>query len=236
MKGTKRSKNIERMIVEATKQGLSLFAWKASSHETIEKCEMKIKALRRDYNELELTPTDEYMTEVNKIITGNRILNIYIPDLSISFSSELKSVGDDKSIKIMLPSEYLFYERRKHERIRPTKSCYIEFDYNKQHFKRSLFDLSLGGFAMVLPKSDKITIIKGRTVKFFTVTIDDIKIRVTAECVSSFLVDRFKIENLPYGGYKLAFRFLEISRSDRIYLADYITNEVLKNQIEYKVI
>lgn len=233
MKEQKRSKDFDRMIVEAVQENLSFFAWQSIGG-TIEKCELKIKAYRKDYNEIELELCGGQEDKLAKVISGNRILNIYVPELSVSFSSELKSVGVDKKVKIYPPADYSFYERRKHERVQPAKSCYVTFEHNKQMIKKTIYDFSMGGIAVVLPKSDKVIITKGKIFTVFTLDIGLKKIKVKAECVNSFSIDRFKFDNLPYGGFKLAFRFTEISKEDKAFLAEFVTHEMLMQQVQKK--
>lgn len=233
MKEQKRSKDFDRMIVEAVQENLSFFAWQSIGG-SVEKCELKIKAYRKDYNEIELELCGGQEDKLAKVISGNRILNIYVPELSVSFSSELKSVTADKKIKLYPPESYFFYERRKHERVQPAKACYVSFEHNKMILKKSIYDFSLGGIAIILPKSDKVAIAKGKIYAVFVLEIGFRKIRAKAECVNSFSIDRFKFENLPYGGFKLAFRFTEISNDDRAFLAEFITHEILVQQSQKK--
>ncbi|MGZ3787444.1 MAG: PilZ domain-containing protein [Bacteriovorax sp.] len=233
MKEQKRSKDFDRMIVEAVQENYSFFAWQSIGG-IVEKCELKIKAYRKDYNEMELEITAGQEDKLAKVISGNRILNIYVPELSVSFSSELKAVTTEKKVKLYPPAEYSFYERRKHERIPPVKTCYVSFEHNKQMIKKSVFDISLGGIAVVLPKSDKIIMSKGKQFSVFVLDVGGKKMRVKAECVNSFNIDRFKFDNLPYGGFKLAFRFTEISKEDKAFLAQFIAHERLVQQVQKK--
>ncbi|MDO9181778.1 MAG: PilZ domain-containing protein [Bacteriovorax sp.] len=233
MKEQKKSKEFDRMIAEAVQGNLSFFAWQSIGG-LIEKCEMKIKAYRKDYNEFELELCDGQDENLEKVISGNRILNIYVPELSVSFSSELKLITSDKKIKLFPPVEYTFYERRKHERVQPAKTCFVSFEHNKVIIKKSIYDFSMGGIAIILSKSDKVANTKGKIYALFVLDIGLRKIKVKAECVNSFAIDRFKFDDLPYGGHKLAFRFTEISKEDRAFIAEFITHEILLQQIQKK--
>jgi c-di-GMP-binding flagellar brake protein YcgR len=225
MSQQKRSTNFDRMLVEAVQSNFSFFAWQSIGG-NVEKCELKVKAYRKDYNEIELelkNPTDN----ISKIISGNRIINIYVPEQAVSFSSELKVITADKKIKIYPPKDFTFFERRKHERLNPTKSCFVTFEHNRQQIKKSIYDISLGGIAIILSKSDKIVIPKGKEYPVITVEIGIRKLKVQAVCINSFSIDRFKLDNLPYGGYKIAFRFMEMSQDDREYLTEFVTHQSL---------
>jgi len=233
MKDTKRSKDFERLMVEAVQGGYAFFAWNSVAG-VVEKCGLKIKAYRKDYNEIELELAPGEEEKLGKVVSGNRILNIYVPEISVSFSSELKTITSDKKVKLYIPSDFTFYERRKHERVQPAKTCYVSFELNKHMVKKAVYDFSLGGLAFILPKSDKMIISKGKEFDTFVLEIALRKIKVKAVCVNSFTIDRFKHENLPYGGYKVAFRFTEISQEDRKFLMEFITTEMLVQQAQKK--
>ncbi len=237
MKEQKVSKDFDRMIVEAVRENYTFFAWQSIGG-VVEKCELKIKAYRKDYNEIELELREGQEDKLAKIISGSRILNIYVPELSVSFCSELKSAAamDNKRIKLCPPTEFLFYERRKHERVQPSKVCFVSFEHNKQMVKKPIYDFSLGGIAILLPKAERINVEKNKVFKDFIVEIGMRKMKVEAECVSTLVIDRFKLENLPYGGNKLAFRFLTISAEDKDYILEFVTHEKLMQEARKKAI
>lgn len=93
--------------------------------------------------------------------------------------------------------------------------------------KKSIFDISIGGFAIILPKSDKVVVTKGKEFPVLTLDILGRKIKVKAECVNAVTIDRFKLDTLPYGGYKIAFRFMEMSQEDKDYLVEFVAHQSL---------
>jgi len=235
MKEQKASKDFDRMIVEAIRENYSFFAWQSIGG-VVEKCELKVKAYRKEYMEIELELCVGQEENLAKVISGNRILNIYVPELSVSFCSVLKSSTEGKKIKLNPPVDFVFYERRKHERVVPSKVCFVSFEHNKKMVRRSVHDFSLGGIAIVLSKTERMNIEKGKTLDNFTVEIGKKKIKVKAECVNSIVIDRFKLENLPYGGFKLGFRFTEISAEDKSYLREFVAHEKIMEEARKKAI
>lgn len=214
------------MLVEAVQGNFSFFAWQSIGG-VIEKCELKVKAYRKDYNEIELEFKPEHKEAFSKVISGNRILNVYIPELSVSFSSPLKSVTAENRVKICPPSDYSFHERRKHDRLQPLKTCHVSFEVNKIVLRKSVYDISLGGIAIILPKSDKISIAKGKQFPGMVLDINGRKLKVNAECVNAMSIDRFRLDDFPYGGYKIAFRFAGMSKEDRDFLTEFVVHETL---------
>ncbi|MBP9680238.1 MAG: PilZ domain-containing protein [Bacteriovorax sp.] len=233
MKEQKRSKDFDRMIIEAVQGHYSFFAWQSIGG-VVEKCELKIKAYRKDYNEIELEACPGEEDRLGLVISGNRVLNIYVPESSISFHSEVKTISEGKKVKMYLPLEYSFFERRKHERVQPQKSCYASFEYNKQIIKKTIYDFSLGGIAIILPQSEKIKLSKERPFYELSLDIGLRKMKVKAVCVNTITIDRYKFENLPYGGFKLCYRFIEMNNEDRAFLSEFITHEKLMQQVQKK--
>lgn len=226
MKEKKRNNDFDKIMIEALQGDFSFYAWQSVGG-VLEKCELKMKAYRRDHSEMEFEPHEGQGFKLANIVSGNRAFNIYIPELSISFSSGIKEIMEDKRIKVDLPKGYFFHERRKHERIQPSKTCYVSFEYNNVLTKKAIYDVCQGGVSVVLPKSGKIVLEKGKIYNEFILEVGTRKIKVKAECVKSFWINRFKFENMPYGGFKLAFRFIEMKNEDREFWNNYITNEML---------
>ena len=221
-----KKKDFDRMMIEAVQANLSFIAWQSMGG-VVEKCEMKLKAFRRDYNELEFELKNSVDADLEKVISGDRRINIFVPEASITFSSELKQVVNETRIKVYIPIDYNFHERRKHERIRPSKTCHLTFENRGQMFKRAIFDISHGGVAIILPKSEKVSVSKGKEYPVILLEVDNRKMKLKAECTHACSIDRFKMDSLPYGGYKISFRFKDMSKEDKTFLSEYIINELL---------
>ena len=221
------------MIIEAVQGNYPFYAWQSIGG-VVEKCRLKLKAFRKDHNEMELVLEDDSVKSLKNVVSGNRNVNVYIPELSMSFSTDLKSISADNKMKLFIPTDFQFYERRKHERVHTKKTMHATFEYNKKTDKKSVYDLSFGGFSLILTKSDGINIKKGKVLDVLTLEIDSKKIKLKAECVQTCEMDRYRAENLPYGGIKLAFRFTSISKEDRAFFTELISHEVLLGQVTKK--
>jgi c-di-GMP-binding flagellar brake protein YcgR len=108
----------------------------------------------------------------------------------------------------------------------------VSVEFNKAVMKKSIFDISLGGIAIILPKSDKVVVSRGKEFPLMVLELDGRKIKVKAECTNSVTIDRFKLDSLPYGGYKIAFRFTELSKEDKEYLVEFVTHQILQQQVK----
>lgn len=233
MKEITRDRNFEKVIVEMIQNQTSAIAWH-SLNGVVFKVELLAKAFRKEYGEIELIVKSGNGEDLQKVVGGNRILNLYIPSASISFSAPIKGIGSDFKIKISLPESYQFYERRENERVQPLKTMYVTFEYQKVTFKKSLFDISIGGFSIIVPRNDRLSLSKGTIFPQMTIEISGKKIKIKAECVNSFSVDRYKLDNLPYGGQKIAFRFMGMAPEDQIFINDLVAY-YLKDTLPFAV-
>jgi len=233
MKEEAKNKALDKMITEAVHGRFSFFIW-LSIDGVVEKCETKIKAVRKEYKEIELSIEPDQEAQLVKVIPGNRIVNIFVPELSISFSSTLKAISIDKKIKIYIPTDYIFYNRRRYERVRFVQNGYVSFEQNKIMIKKILYDISAGGFSLVILKTDPIARKMDRGLILFLLEIAGKKIKVKAECVNNIKIDRHKLEDLPYGGVKLGFRFAEMSKEDKEFLIELVKRESMLLQVSKK--
>lgn len=225
---TKIGKSIDKIMIEAVTENFSAFAWK-SLNGVIEKCEVKIKAFRTEFAEIEMEILATEAKSISDLVDGKKEINFYIPESSVSFTVSLKKILDSKKFKIYIPKEFEFFERRKHERVQPKKAfCMMEL--NKITSKKQVHDLSLGGFALILPRNEKISVKKGTAFNECVIEVNGRKIKTKVECVTSITIDRYKLESLPYGGHKISFRFTAMSKEDREYLAEVITIESILNK------
>lgn len=229
MKIEKAKRDFDKKIIEALKKQYHIVTW-SSLDGVISKCQLSLKAFRRDYNEIEFKLEEQNLEAFKKVITGDKTLKIYIPETSISFSCQLKSFEEDSRIKVTIPNDYTFFERRKHERVAPEKRCYAHIDFNGLRPKLDVHDISMGGFSVIFPKSNKMSIAIKQ--QFQNVCLDLIghRIETNVECTGSVVIDPFRVESLPYGGFKISFKFLALSKADSDFLADFISYYVLKKR------
>lgn len=221
-------KNVDRILVEVTQNNWSVFAWK-SVNGVVNKCELKIKAFRKEYNEIEFEVVNKENESISDVVTGLREVNFYVPESSVSFTAVFKKTIDEFKFKVTVPTMCEYFERRKHERVKSNNS-FVIFEVNKMSYKKPMYDVSLGGFAFIIPRADKIVVKKGTVVEKCILEINNKKIPIKAECVAAVVIDRFKFDYLPYGGVKIAFRFTAISKEDKIFLAEYITTQSILNK------
>lgn len=225
MKKNKYDRQFEKRIIEAIQKNYLCYIWNTID-KVIYKVPLQIKTLRKDYNEIEFDVSEEHNNDLKNILSGSGQVKIFIPDLSIAFASELKRL-DNKKIKIGIPEEYTFHERRKHIRVKPEQACFANVNYSGFTPKMSIYDISLGGFSIIYPKSNRVSV-EPNTDYQIIIDVYGHKISSKAKCVGGFVLESNKVEDLPYGGYKVAFEFVGLNERDKKYLMDIITTLAIK--------
>ena len=235
MKEQKRDKEFDKKIVECIQKNYSFYAWN-SLNGIIEKCELKGKAIRLEYGEIELEAREGNGKQLGSVVSGNRKISIYIPEMGISFQTPLKNISIDGKIKVVIPEEYSIHERRKHERVKLEKKCFISLEIKSQVYKKAVYDMSMGGFAIIIPKTERLAIAKDLVFPAAVLEMAGVKekIKVKVICVSSFAFDRFRFDELPYGGFKIAFCFKELNAENKRAIDEFVVSELLNLSLRKK--
>ena len=228
MKVEKVNRDFDKKIVEAITQKFQVVAWN-SINSVIYKTQLTLKAYRKDYGELEFNIPEERAEEFSKLLEGGDKFRVYLPDLSIAFSLVIKQYPSEKTVKTFLPDNFTFHERRNYERVKPDRLCYAYINFKNATPRVNIFDVSLGGFSVVYPKSLKVDIKEEHLYSNISLDIYGHKITGKFQCVNTVSLDPHKVEALPYGGFKVAFQFVEISQRDLDYLREFISNKIIQS-------
>ncbi len=230
----KRSRDIVKNLIEAVQNNYSVYAW-SSIDGVVSKYELKTKAVRKSLEEVdfEIVPSED--VSIEKVIPADKVVKFYVPDSSLSFEARLKNILGTQRFQTYLPFEFKFYERRKHERVSPKESCTIIFEHKRQVFKKTILDLSLGGVAILIPKTEKAILGEKLDSVHCLIELGTKRIKAKIDFCSSAIIDRFQMEQCPYGGYKISFRFSSMEEKDKEILNKFIATEVIVQKISKKI-
>jgi hypothetical protein len=232
MKEQKRNKTFDKNIIECIQKNYSFYAWN-SLNGVIEKCEMKGKAFRNDYGEIEFEAREGNLKQLQNVVSGDRKISIYIPEMAMSFQAPLKSILDDGKIKIVIPEEFSIHERRKHERVLLKEKCFVYFEIKPHVYKKAIYDISMGGIALIIPKTERWVDQKEISYTSIILELDGVKEKIHSKvtCTNIYSFDKFKYNELPYGGVKISFCFKEMSIENKKVLQEYIITTLLSKQV-----
>lgn len=152
-------------------------------------------------------------------ISKKTATRFYIPDLGIEFYSHFVNGVQRGPWWFATPETIKVHERRELERFSPMRSASMTLVRDGKTFKRKLYDISAGGFSILLSKSDIVNIKEDETFDNIKITIDTVDLNVKAEVVKIRKAKPFKLENTPYAFKRISFRFIDLKPKMQTQLA-----------------
>ncbi|MCP4914871.1 MAG: hypothetical protein GY909_17260 [Oligoflexia bacterium] len=161
-------------------------------------------------NEFRIVLDEPEVFEDNNI-SKKTATRFYIPDLGIEFYSHFVNGVQRGPWWFATPETIKVHERRELERFYPMRSASVTLEKEGKTFKRKLYDISAGGFSILLSKSDIVNIKEDELFKDIKLSIDTVDLSVKAVVVKIRKAKPFKLENTPYAFKRVSFRFLDLT-------------------------
>ncbi len=220
-KKEKEMTELEKRFQKSLIQKDRLIAWYSFNGQLL-RCNLNFKQKNTRKNEivLQVEPNEIYIMDL--MISGNDIINFYIPSKSIHFKAILKNYTESGQLSISMPYEVKEEERRRDIRVEPDIDIKISFMYNGNWYTRKTFDVSAGGFSIVFGEQEKIKVEKEQDIGIIKIDLLDRSIIAKAQVATIMKLRPFLLENCPYGGQRISFMFTEIEPRDRAFIAAYI--------------
>jgi hypothetical protein len=176
--------------------------------------------VRKYRNEIIVKPRVDYMNEYKQIVSVAERVNFFIPYYSLLFQCNLKEVESNLCSVFDSPCEYAQVDRREHIRIPLGDENKVGVLVAKTKISQDLrtnlvkpcFDISGGGFSILVSKMETRFFSKGRTFDKIYLKIFDKPFKVKAKVVNNISVDPTNHE-VFYASYKVSFQFVDISKS-----------------------
>lgn len=212
------------ILKELKKNGESLFAWKLFGKNKLS-VPIGIEKILNTNDQLQVVCQERNLALLNQIISGEEVLNFFIPSEDILFQTKiLKFLGEDLLL-VSLPHRYAQVERRKHLRWKVVLDSSIKVRFKikykifnterGQAFEKSCFDISAGGVSININKSET---------KFFSISdrISNLELhlgknifKLSAHVVNVIEIVPNKINQRLYKGWKICLKFDKLSSLDQ---------------------
>ena len=216
----------EDILLKIKKSETKLYVWNCQD-DSITKAEVVLESYNKAKKYLTCKPIEGSAYYLAEMITGIGKLNFYIPDKSIYFISELKTLKDE--LVISWPEKLYLNDRRETPRTEEFSSVVkVEFEVDKQRYKKSCFDLGIGGFSFVLPATEKFSFKKGDVIPFINLYIGKEKNEISGKIQSIDIVDPKINQKYNYKVTRVSLRFIEPHQN----LVKKIRNIIEKHQIK----
>ncbi|MBL7665482.1 MAG: PilZ domain-containing protein [Bacteriovoracaceae bacterium] len=207
---------IETLLKSIQKNDSRIFMWKISNGQK-ESVELKLRAIRLARKELVVQAIGD---NAKKILSGSEHLNFFVEDEVILFQGEIVRVEMDNTITVRLPAFLCMYDRRKFFRmkIHEKDSSMLLFEIAKgearKKFVKKIFDISEGGFSIIVSEVEKNYFDKHQLITDITVNLMGAKFTCKGRVVGKIKPAELGKTEAPYQGYKIAVQFLNASKED----------------------
>jgi c-di-GMP-binding flagellar brake protein YcgR len=212
-------------IKEAVSKKYDVVIWYLF-HNHIIQTKAKIKKVDQGKSKILIQPEAGSAGVIDKVISGFGTVNIYIPELSVIFSSPFVEMDEKKVLNLGLPSTYLYYDRRSEERIFVNSDNTIDFTYGKKSICKKIHDISSGGMSIIFSKSERTIIPVGTRINKVRLKTEEKTYELDCIVTNFLKLSPYMLDACPYGGAKVSFKFLNLSEEIYEVITKIITEQV----------
>ncbi|MDP7321261.1 MAG: PilZ domain-containing protein [Bacteriovoracaceae bacterium] len=168
---------------------------------------------------------------LGNLATGSQKINFYLPEDMVLFQTEVKQIEPNGDVRVKLPKLFAQVDRRRDFRLFLGEGLKVQIDFQKfdhsqqqyqQKFNKNLFDISAGGSAFIISRSEKAFFRVNDLIKDINIRIEGREIKVNAVIMNILDVEPNKQNQLNYKGKKVCLRFLNLDATNKKFLEDFI--------------
>lgn len=186
--------------------GEYLYAWVMKGDQVVKAA---VKIVSRNGKELKLKVEKKELPYLMEIFRGSMELNFIAPESSMIFQTEYMSFENGDLI-VKPTGFYRNYERRDGCRFEPVVPIKIKFTSKEKLVIKEVFDLSMGGFSIVISQNDKLEF-EEKEFSAEVIYINEV-IRCKVKLLKDLKLTPFMLEKCPYAGRRVSFKFVEINK------------------------
>ncbi len=173
----------------------------------------KINNFNQTLNEFRIVLDEPDVFETNNV-SLKTATRFYIPNLGIEFYSHFTNGGQRGPWWFGQPETFKIHERRELDRYYPLRDATVVIYKNNEKFlTRKLYDVSAGGFSILLSKDDVVSIKENESFDKVVLRLNSIDIPLEASVVKVRKTKPFNLESTPYAFKRVSFQFKNISES-----------------------
>jgi len=205
---------IYEMLDKVQKGGHEVIVWYSIDYQYTQ-VKFKISYIRKSNNDFIIIPEKGAEIFISQVVSGSEELKVYFPLLSMVCSSRIKKIEKNKNITLEFPEETMLVERRSDERLQSFKETSVMLEWKGQKDVRRCFDISLGGFSIFISNSSKLRVDISNGPINATFNFLSGKIKIICELTNLDKVKPFSQDLIYYGGERVSFKFLNITKKDK---------------------
>lgn len=218
------------MLLNAKEKQHPVYVWRIIGDKKI-LSQIKLDLILSARGELRISPTEESLIAFNHVVGGCRNINLFFPNSSTLFQSEVKEGHGDYGLVISMPNFIAQMERRKWLRMTGEMNSKLRIQFSKktslphpmnQFFSKSLTDISAGGSSFFVSRAELRFLAEGEELKNLELLVDGIKMKVNAKVLRVQELSRHSYPSALGKTYKVSLSFSHIDKKDQDQLAKFI--------------
>ncbi len=220
------SKKIINSLKKVSLKKLTVIMWRMYEDGSKVTMPTKLVTLKLVGGEMEMRVVDSSYEKFKEVTDQLTEVNFYVPNMFLIFQSELVREYNDSSFvkfEVRIPKSLVQIERRKEIRIMTDNRFSLTVEMNKTvRINRNCYDISSGGFSIVVGKSDVRFFQEGDHIKGIKLCLEKRLIHCNGKIISIIHMSPEVNTELLYGGYKISFKFTDIKSEDFDFINDFI--------------
>lgn len=234
----KESKKIGHHLHQVKEKGQECYIWKFSGDKKL-LAKVKMDLVQRNRKEFFIEADAGEKDNFGLVVGASSFLNFFIPSNGSMFRCDVKEVNKDGKILVKFPEMLAQLERRKNLRISTYHDHRINIRFMKsvtlpklmnQFFSKSCFDLSGGGFSLLVSKTELKMFYPEDTIDGLEIGIGDRLIKTTAKIKSMNEMGPDNDSQLIYKVWKIAFKFEKMDKIDQEFLSKFVFENFREDQ------
>ncbi len=223
LKQNKNPGSIFSILSNAKISESSAIAWKLIGGSKVT-ADLRFRLIRKFRNEIEFIPLPNNKSNLDRVISGNETINIFLPDQAILFQGKIKGYGQSQSpgyksdtiLRLTVPDMIAQIDRRKHLRLAITEELDAKIAFAKalelqrrqvQTFKKDCYDISSGGCSFIVSQAERRFFPIGDMVDDILISLEGTHLKMAGKIVNTIKVEPNDSNNLLYTGHKICVEF-----------------------------
>lgn len=198
---------------------------------------VRIESIRKIRNDFCIVPVAGQDRQVQEILGSLNTINLYVPDSAMLLQCQIKQTDAPFRYYLQIPQFIAQVERRKSFRLNVHNESDVKLTFMKnmpqprnvkQHFHKTCFDISSGGFSFFVSKAEAKFFGEKDLMSDVEIKTADWAGKIGAEITSIKEIDPDEKNGLNYKAMRVCCKFVQIDQISKKYLEKYIFERIKK--------
>jgi hypothetical protein len=213
---------------------LEVFIWRLVGN-TKHLAKVRIESIRKPRKDFCIVPVDGQDRQVQDLIGSLNYIDLYVPESALLLRCQIKQTDAPFRYYLQLPEFVAQVERRNNFRVNVYDKSEIQMNFGKtvllprpmsQHFLKSCFDVSSGGFSFFVSRMEMKFFSEGDVVSQVAFKTNDFSTKLNAQVVMIREVEPDEFNGLPYKVWRVCCKFTEVDQISKKYLEKFIFERI----------